>query len=212
MNTATFVSKEQAEHDRARRDWNARVEMGLADCFRAFPEIVPSMASRQLIVDWCDQFMGQACIPSAVILKAARDQNRQAFKEDFASVSASVESQRAEIIARILVLLAAGGRMTEADLANERARLQRGFTRDALLRREQYIQTAQRLARMSVPQLKQERAEMRGDNLPPLIVLLPEEWTAQELKRLTNTDLPKFKRLQAEYGDKQINDRLAGRS
>ena len=216
MAAAQFITQADAENRVAQKEWNTRVEQGLADCYKNFPELVPSQQTAETIIDWCDRYMGVASIPNAIILRAAKEQNRQAFKEDFGPLSLAVQKQRQEIIARILILLANGGAMTEHDLNVERRRLNMGFTRDQLLNREQMIINAQRLAAIckakGVEGVKAERAEMRGDNEPRLMVLLPSEWTPKALKELARTNLPAFKKLCRDFGDKQVTDRLQGRS
>jgi hypothetical protein len=126
----------------------------------------------------------------------------------------SISSQREEIIFEIVVLLASGGNMSEADIANEKARLSNGWTLEALRRRKTQIETAQRLAgigrKLGVEGMKVERAELRGDNMPQVAALLPERYTAQELKRIARESYPEFKKLVRDFGG-QVTSRLQGR-
>ncbi len=214
---SVFKSYDELQADRDRAAYAAACEAGIAEILRdrEFAVIVPSIASKREIISFCQRYTGlPGAVPSLFIMREAKKHNYAAFQATFEGVMKPISEQRQEIIFEIVVLLASGGNMSEADIANEKARLSNGWTLEALRRRLEQIKTAQRLAGIArkhgVDGVKTERGEMRGDNVPQVAALLPERYTATELKRLARADYPAFKKLVRDFQE-QVTLRLQGR-
>ena len=218
MSAAPVVFKSHADvvRERALMDYHAACDRGFEEIFshREFANIIDTPDNREKLIDFCTQFTGlDGTVPSVFILSEAKKHNYQLFKSTFQFVD--VAKQRADLIDQIIATLNVRGTMTALDIKNERGRLQNGYTLRALRNRLSYIINAQRLTGVyrekGMDALKAERAEMRGDNTPTVVALLPPEYTASELKKLAVRDIRAFKKLYEQFG-KQVDDRLAGRS
>ena len=212
-----FKSYDELQQDRARADHANACEAGIAEILRdrEFAVIVPSKDSKLALIDFCRKYSGlEGAVPSLFLLREAKKHNYTAFQVAFEPYIKPISDQRQEIIFEIVVLLASGGNMSEADIANEKARLSNGWTLEALRRRLEQVKTAQRLAGLArkhgLDAVKNERAELRGDNVPQVAALLPERYSAQELKRLAREDYPAFKKLVRDFQG-QVTSRLQGR-
>jgi hypothetical protein len=212
-----FKSYDELQQDRDHANYAAACEAGCAEIFRdrEFAVIVPSIASKKEIISFCQRYTGMTgTVPSLFIMREAKKHNPAAFHDAFQGVMRSISEQRTDLILEIVVLLASGGNMSEADVLNEKARLSNGFTLEALRRRLEQVRTAQRLGglckKRGLEAVKAERAEMRGDNVPQVVALLPPEHTAQSLKILARKNYPAFKKLVAQFGE-QVTARLNGR-
>ncbi len=212
-----FRSYDELQQDRARADYANACEAGIQEILRdrEFAVIVPSPDSKRALIDFCKRYVGlEGAVPSLFILREAKKHSYAAFQVAFEPYIKPISDQRQEIIFEIVVLLASGGNMSEADISNEKARLSNGWTLEALRRRRDQVITAQRLAGLArkhgLDSVKLERAELRGDNIPAVVPLLPEKYTAQELKRLAREEYPTFKKLVRDFGG-QVTSRLQGR-
>ncbi len=218
MSTAPiFKSYDDIQADKSKATYAQACEAGIAEILRdrEFATIVPSMASKRAIIDFCQRYSGMAgTVPSLFLMKEAKKHNYAAFQSALSGCMKPITEQRAEIIFEIVVLLASGGTMTEADMVNEKTRLNNGWTLDKLRAERDRVINLYRLQgigrKRGVDGLKAERAEMRGDNTPQVVAILPASYTAQELKRLAARDLPAFKKLVRDFGE-QITTRLLGK-
>src|SRR5437899_12192065 len=117
----TFRSYDDLVAEKAKAAYAQACEVGIAEILRdrEFATIVPSMAAKNVLIDFCQRYTGMpGTVPSLFIMREARKHNYAAFKTAFQGVMKPITEQRAELIFEICVLLASGGNMTEADLAN----------------------------------------------------------------------------------------------
>lgn len=115
-----------------------------------------------------------------------------------------------EMIGEIIYLLQEHGKYTEFDLKNEEEKLQliarQPSGREKIKSRLAEVQEKQRLAGMSVGQIRQELA---ANISQPVEKILPSHITANAIKALPSSEIRKLIR---QYGASTVNDRLFGRS
>src|SRR6266576_87493 len=150
MSTAPiFKSYDDIQADKSKATYAQACEAGIAEILRdrEFATIVPSMASKQVIIDFCQRYTGMAgTVPSLFLMKEAKKHNYAAFQSALGGCMKPITEQRAEVIFEIVILLASGGTMNEVEIANEKARLNNGWTLERLRGRLEQVRTAQRLA------------------------------------------------------------------
>lgn len=211
MGTPVFKSYDQIVKDKAQAAYEQACEAGIAEILRSkeFSEIDPTIpGAKRALIDFCQRYASNipGAVPSLFLLREAKKQNHYAFQQTFKPFMRSVQEQRQEVIFEILALLAAHGNMSEADLANERKRLNLGWTLDKLRARKEQILTAQRLARKTPAELRQMNQDYYESQISPT-PLLPEEITAAVIKQATSEQIKKWIRV---FGASQINTRLQG--
>src|SRR5712664_535767 len=120
--TPIFKSYDDLQHDKDRAVYASACEAGIAEILRdrEFAVIVPSPDSKRALIDFCKRYLGlEGAVPSLFILREAKKHSYAAFQVAFEPYIKPISDQRQEIIFEIVVLLASGGNMSEADIANE---------------------------------------------------------------------------------------------
>lgn len=184
--------------------------------------IRPSEAARIAIIRMCAEYSRRngvpvsesECVPSVEILEEINRPGtpnalyfRQVFTE---SMWMTVQQAREEEIAEILMtLVACRPSIDQYELNAERSRLANGFTLQSLRNRLKYLKEALRLSRKTLPEIKQELANVRAAAQP-----LPDElpYSPEELrKKLATCSRLEQERLVSRFGWERLNARIQRR-
>ena len=212
-------TRQELEATQAQKEHNARVRIALDDVYAARFDgkvIKPGQASTKEIIFLCAQYHGldeSVCVPSVQTMQEIFKLQRQAFKEAFGpGLLISVQEARQEVIQDILIALRCSRpSITEFELNQERVKIQQGFTLQKLRDRLTYILNAQRLARKTTPEIKEEIQNTRAA-AQPLPEQLPAEYTRDTLrKKLREMGRSETEKFIARWGLAKINARLQGR-
>jgi len=212
-------TRQELEQSQTQKEHVARVRLALEDVYGARFDgkvIKPSQASTKEIIDLCAQYHGvspSVVVPSVQTMQEIYKLQRQAFKEAFGpSLLISVQDARQEVIDDILIALRCSRpSITEFELAQERGKIAYGFTLTQLRNRLTYLLNAQRLARKSTPEIREEINQVRAA-AQPLPEQLPQEFTREALRdKLRSMGRSETERFIAKWGLAKINNRLQGR-
>ena len=212
-------TRQELEQSQTQKEHVARVRLALEDVYGARFDgkvIKPSQASTKEIISLCAQYHGVATsvvVPSVQTMQEIYKLQRQAFKEAFGpGLLISVQEARAEVIDDILIALRCSRpSITEFELAQERGKIAYGFTLTQLRNRLTYLLNAQRLARKSTPEIREEINQVRAA-AQPLPEQLPQEFTREALRdKLRSMGRSETERFIAKWGLQKINNRLQGR-
>lgn len=212
MSTAAFQSRADLQHTHERRQHLARVQTGLEEIYalRFNGKVLrPSEATATELINMCAEYAGTApeyTVPSGVLMLEIFKYQRPVFTERLGPALVDVSVLRDEIIGQILALWEASGKSLQ-DMRSERTRLSNGFTLQKLRNHLSYLTEARRLARKSVPELKQD-IQVAREAAQPLQELFPAEITSEDIRR---APVPKIQYWLKRYGAEQVNARLQGR-
>ncbi len=214
-----MLTRQELEQSQAQKEHVARVRLALEDVYAARFDgkvIKPSQASTKEIVALCAQYHSvspSVVVPSVQTMQEIFKLQRQAFTQAFSpSLLISVEAARKDVIDDILIALRCSRpSITEFELSQERGKIANGFTLQQLRNRLGYILNAQRLARKSTPEIKEEIQNTRAA-AQPLPEQLPAEYTRDTLrKKLREMGRSETEKFIARWGLAKINARLQGR-
>src|SRR5437773_2721811 len=96
-----FKSYDDIQADKTKAAYAQACEVGIAEILRdrEFATIVPSMASKRAIIDFCQRYTGmQGTVPSLFLMREIKKHNYAAFQSAFQGVMKPITEQRAEII------------------------------------------------------------------------------------------------------------------
>jgi len=215
-----MLTRIELEQKQAQKEHDARVRQALEEVYAARFDggkvIKPTEASTRAIIDLCARYHGlepSVCVPSVQTIQEIYKLQRQAFIDAFGpSLLISVEAARKDAIEDILIALRCSRpSITEFELSQERGKIANGFTLQALRNRLSYILNAQRLARKSTPEIKQEIQDTHAA-AQPLPEQLPAEYTREVLRdKLRSMSRSETERFIQKWGLQKINNRLQGR-
>src|SRR6266576_1207495 len=171
-------TRQELEATQSQKEHVARVRISLEEIYGARFDgkvLKPTQATAREIIDMCAQYHGVApsvVVPSVQTMQEIFKIQRQAFMQAFSpSLLISVQEARQEVIQDILIALRCSRpSITEFELAQERGKIAYGFTLTQLRNRLTYLLNAQRLARKTTPEIKQEIQDTRAAAQP-----LPEQ-------------------------------------
>jgi hypothetical protein len=184
-------------------------ERGLIDIKRAFPDVMRCTGTDNMIVEICSKFVGADVAPSLPVFRSAVEEDPTVLN---ALSTTTVPKQIRALLDEVEGLLRSVSANTDAIVRSEMAKLRYATLEELTARRDRIVE-AQRLSRLSVPQIKAELKNSRPTNhryhpyslLPP-----PSELPSAALyKMFRDGDARKIVRM---YGSPQCTDRLQGRS
>ncbi len=211
-------TRQELETTQSQKEHAAQVRIALDDVYATRFDgkvLRPTQATTREILDMCAQYHGvdaSVVVPSAQTMLEVFRLQRQAFKEAFGSLLISVQEARQEVVQDILISLRCSRpSITDFELNQERVKIQQGFTLQQLRNRLTYLLNAQRLARKSTPEIKEEIANTRAAG-QPLPEQLPAEYTREVLRdKLRSMSRSETERFLQKWGLQKINNRLQGR-
>ena len=172
-----FVSQKERDQRIRAEQYQSAVDDGIQRVYQTFPQIKPCIASRQMIITVCQDWVGvdgmNDVVPTPELLRTILFDNPGLMKslglED-------VRDQRLDIIEQITELL----RGTRVDVKALVANTLQWKSRDELIAYRDGIAEKQRLAKVPVAELKQQireatKVERRADGMPrmPATMVLP---------------------------------------
>lgn len=186
-------------------------ELGLQECYRAYPIVPRNMANDKMIDEICATFLGTQVgevAPTLAVFRSAVEADPSILGGGASGVSIeAVASQKNKVLADIEKLL--DGIMSPFDLRTEIKKLSFQTLEQVQVRRAQIIER-QRLVKLPSSQIRQAVAASRpalGRYHP--YDTLPVEITATELKVILRSY--KANSYLRRFGAAQLNDKLFGR-
>jgi hypothetical protein len=229
LGEAMITQKERDERNK-QSAFEAAVEAGVGAIYVAFPQVKPSIASRNMIIELCNRWAGQPVVPTPELLRAVLDENPEALRS---LALEDIDAQRAALVDDICGLLrnpneqnrqgaVRGGLYSPADLKTLRDNKLQWMSRDELIAYRDDIQRKQVMNLTPVTELKQvvrdSLPKRRADGYPqlPAEMVFAGEIQARKLdgallRSLAESDYQHFKKLCRVYGANQISERMSGR-
>ena len=213
-----MLTRQELEQSQAQKEHNARVRIALDDVYATRFEgkvLRPTQATTQEIIRMCAQYHSVSpsiVVPSAQTMLEIFRLQRTDFAKAFYSLLIPITEAREDVITDVLIALRCSRpSITEFELSQERGKLQNGFTLQQLRNRLGYVLNAQRLARKTTPEIKEEIQNTRAA-AQPLPEQLPAEYTRDTLrKKLREMGRSETEKFIARRGLAKINARLQGR-
>lgn len=208
----TFKTAADVDRERQLSDWQRSTRRSLDAIYSKHPGLARNMANDALIVDMICRFLG---VERGEIEITPGD-FELAFRANYADFTQSLvwqtpEEQKEQLINEVCELLRSpdgtgkGGKFSDADLKNERARISH-WTVDAIIRRKNEIQLAQSLQPKSAAEIREGLSQLRASQEGRKVI--PAEITAQLLRN----DISLLKHWIRAVGVDVVNDRLFGRA